>query len=164
MTEHEKLTWKDQEQLAWDLAAVGDYLDIAAIRARCEATPHGPWNWRGGYPQQITNPGAVLIAECFENSDFPSAIAEFISDARQDVPALCAEVDRLRADLADARRERDVARWMLVAERQAIRATVEIHRGHRGTGAVCAEQILTDIDSRILSAGGTGPAKGGGDE
>lgn len=67
---------------------------LQAIRARAKkATDLVPWDFVGNI---VFEGGGVMmganIAEC-ENDD----IAEFIAHAREDVPALLAEVKRLRA-------------------------------------------------------------------
>lgn len=49
--------------------------------ARPEGLPSLPWTWQGGYPQRITGPDATLIAETFENPDYPARIAPLICDA-----------------------------------------------------------------------------------
>ena len=53
------------------------------MRERAEAAPTSPWHWeavgKSGYPQRVSNPGAVVIAECFENPDFPASCAEHIT-------------------------------------------------------------------------------------
>jgi hypothetical protein len=90
------------------------------IRARAEAATPGPWRWRGlltaegseqtyaGYSQRVfrfttdsldTSP--TLVAETFDgHSDTAPPNAEFIAHARDDIPYLLAEVERLRAALA----------------------------------------------------------------
>jgi len=79
-------------------------LDLAAIEARVEATPKGPWfvEYFGdeGYPQRVENHAAILIADTHEGGEGPRPIPEFIAHARTDVPALLAEVNRLRATLS----------------------------------------------------------------
>ena len=75
-------------------------LDLAAIEARMPAVYDGPWyvqpaddgRWLVGYPTD--NPKAGLIATV---PDYGEHLAEFIAAARTDVPALVAEVRRLRA-------------------------------------------------------------------
>lgn len=68
-------------------------LDLDAIRARCEATTPGPWN-NDELPMIVVderhNPATVAITTC-------GADAAFIAHARADIPALLAEVERLRA-------------------------------------------------------------------
>jgi len=75
-------------------------LDLDAIRHRVPLGHEGPWyvefdeetgRWSVGYPSD--NPLAGLIATV---PDYGHHLAEFIAHARQDVPALLAEVDRLR--------------------------------------------------------------------
>ena len=76
-------------------------LDLDVIKARADAVPKGPWVIEGDYPQSVTNAEALVIAECFEGPQWPPSIAEFIAHAREDVPALVAEVERLRTALAN---------------------------------------------------------------
>jgi len=77
-------------------------LDLDAIRARAEAATDGPWERYGDGSHE------VYCAANFEDtayeppdvtygSDRP-ADAEFIAHARTDVPALIAEVERLRKE------------------------------------------------------------------
>jgi hypothetical protein len=79
---------------------------IAEIKARVEATPRGPWHVEyfgdEGYPQRVSNQQAILIASTHEGG--PAGlrpIPEFLAHARQDIPALLAEVERLRAELGE---------------------------------------------------------------
>lgn len=46
---------------------------------RAAGASKGPWHWEGGYPQRISNPQAIVIAETFTNPDFPAYDAEFIA-------------------------------------------------------------------------------------
>lgn len=71
-----------------------DTLDLDAIAARADTATPGPWTWlegeiRGGYDTGIQRP---WVADSDDDSD-----GEFIAHARTDVPALLAEVRRLRA-------------------------------------------------------------------
>ena len=76
--------------------------DLNAIRARAAAATKGPWEverWEdfGGSPS-YSIPGAERFRE-YRNSiecGEDEATAEFIAHARQDIPALCDEVERLR--------------------------------------------------------------------
>lgn len=95
-------------------------LDLDAIRYRlAEATP-GPWGVGNGTHivrgLEVTGRGSFTciqsVAEIDDEDDRldwghddevevdPEADAQFIAHARQDIPALLAEVDRLRAELA----------------------------------------------------------------
>jgi hypothetical protein len=95
-------------------------LDTKSIRERAERATPGPWRCRsrpyghdfvsvGRHPP--SNTPVVYIrwpdAELSEQDEHNGA---FIAAARTDVPALCDEVDSLRAALAKAERERDEAR------------------------------------------------------
>lgn len=72
---------------------------LEAIRKRAEAAFNGPWHleerWSGltsvvgRYPFEID--GTFGVADCLRNQD-----AEFIAHAREDIPALLAEVERLQ--------------------------------------------------------------------
>lgn len=82
-------------------------LDLDAIKARVDAATPGPWwAWdRGvgwhiaiGEPTEGTWGGPARLLPASERTDIGrEADAEFIAAARQDVPALIAEVERLRA-------------------------------------------------------------------
>lgn len=70
---------------------------LAAIKARAEAATPGPWDIFTLAPKpddlgrQLVDPGLMLT----------QADVTFINSAREDVPALVAEVDRLRDVLED---------------------------------------------------------------
>lgn len=85
--------------------------DIDAIRARCEAATPGEWKEEpnlGGVPCVIAPSQNRAIAELYRAHDGQSCVdADFIAHARQDIPALLAEVDRLR----------EAQRWIPVSER-----------------------------------------------
>jgi len=93
--------------------------ELQAIRARVEAATPGPWKVEGRHPSYSPDrfqvDGIVTAYDDPERADFPRPIqivetdsgcyppyladAEFIAQARTDVPALLAEVERLRAEL-----------------------------------------------------------------
>jgi hypothetical protein len=66
---------------------------LAAIRARCEAATGGPWEV--GHKCEIYTRHYQVgpIGDFWEPAD-----ARFTAHAREDIPALLAEVERLRAD------------------------------------------------------------------
>lgn len=84
-------------------------LDLAAIQAREQAATDGPWMADGpeilvGTPDDLTR-GSTWIGETC-NVALPglgAANAAFLAAARTDVPALLAEVTRLRAALTTAK-------------------------------------------------------------
>lgn len=82
-------------------------LDLEAISERADAAVRGPWHVEyfgdSGYPQRIANDAAVLVADTHEGGGYPARTAEFIAAARSDVPALIAEVERLRAQLDEVK-------------------------------------------------------------
>lgn len=90
-------------------------LDLDAIRARLDAACPGPWKVYNGNEGSVDyGPLWAVANDAFHNppedDDTPwiavdvhtglQADAEFIAHARQDIPALLAEIDRLRADAA----------------------------------------------------------------
>ena len=76
-------------------------LDLEPIKARCEQATKGPWFQGPHYRADVDSPFGCIRACCWSG---PQAIAdaEFIAHAREDVPALIAEVERLRAGSAPA--------------------------------------------------------------
>ena len=79
-------------------------LDLDAIEARANAATAGPWHPHTTYPHTVwqgdmygEDPGMISTTLAQEIV----ADAKFIAAARTDVPALVAEVRRLRAVLAN---------------------------------------------------------------
>lgn len=77
-------------------------VDVAAIRERCEAATPGPWIRDPEYAS-VCAPArdGECVAVC-SMSDGPPAAgwvadAEFIAHAREDIPVLLAEIERLQA-------------------------------------------------------------------
>jgi hypothetical protein len=81
-------------------------LDTKAIRARADAATKGPWAhsekelW--ACVATPTHLGQQVAAVAGSDPDLVRATASFIAAARTDVPALCDEVDRLRAAITQA--------------------------------------------------------------
>ena len=88
--------------------------ELQAIRERCEKATPGPWQWdinsyRGGFSGISSRKDVEVLYpdHCNDGDDgaawfasFPSAQdADFIVQARADVPALLAEIDRLQKEL-----------------------------------------------------------------
>lgn len=79
-------------------------LDLDAIRARVDATTAGPWEARMDEVRAAEIPAtskkcrreSFWLADTLGDED-----ATFIAHARTDIPALLAEVERLRAGIAD---------------------------------------------------------------
>jgi hypothetical protein len=74
-----------------------------AIKRRCEAATPGPWKsipfgGEDGYPDEHL----VLFPDGEDASVLMEPEAEFIAHARTDVPALVAEVEKLRKMLTEA--------------------------------------------------------------
>lgn len=76
---------------------------LAEIQARTEVATEGPWIVDG--PAQC-GPGDTLTVHPVENGGTLAYVqpswgdAEFIAHAREDIPALLAEIDRLRGELS----------------------------------------------------------------
>ena len=72
-------------------------LDLEAIRQRVEAATPGPWELIGG--GEFVTGADVLVAP--DDGGVTADNAIFIAHAREDVPALLAEVERLRDGIAE---------------------------------------------------------------
>jgi hypothetical protein len=94
-------------------------LDLPAIRARAEAATPGPWqevlcpksafdgkDWIGVASEDVVGKGGLGVCingRVGDGHEVQSvADAEFIAHARTDIPALLAEVDRLREQVKRA--------------------------------------------------------------
>lgn len=102
--------------------------ELQEIRARCAAATRGPWLWRssikhpeewttpsgrfdveegavawsviGGYPEDPSDGWTILHGEAGNGTIIPNENdLAFVAHAREDVPALLAEVERLRTEL-----------------------------------------------------------------
>jgi hypothetical protein len=78
-------------------------IDLDAIKARAEVATPGPWEEDGSEIYVVGS--RAWVAESCHLAEYGVTAhgdldAEFIAHARTDVPALVAEVERLRADLA----------------------------------------------------------------
>jgi hypothetical protein len=75
-------------------------LDLDAIRQRAEAATPGPWygfssSW---CVYNTPNSDGELIADVYEYGGYPpDANTQFIAHAREDIPAMLDEIERLRA-------------------------------------------------------------------
>lgn len=82
-------------------------LDLLAIKTRLQAASSGPWRLQGERPaaQHVggtlwAGPVQIILAGG-RATPLEKANAAFVAGARSDVPALIAEVERLRAELAE---------------------------------------------------------------
>lgn len=109
-------------------------LDLNAVSERADRATKGPWHVEyfgdRGYPQRIGNDAAIIVADTHWGGGGLAPDAEFIAHAREDVPALVAEIRRLRSVVEAAQTWR---RWfpfpnsMFVPE-DALIAAVDAHR------------------------------------
>lgn len=83
--------------------------DLAAIRARVEAATEGPWEWEATNPAMSGEhwtmriqgkPGIRFAVAEYQHG---TGNADFIANARQDVPALLTYIDELENQLDEVR-------------------------------------------------------------
>lgn len=81
--------------------------DLEAIKARCEAATPGPWSLRtrNAEPAIVSDSTGLEVARQPRGNAPLLDDAAFISAARADVPALVAEVERLRDEALAALRD-----------------------------------------------------------
>jgi len=81
-------------------------IDLTAIRARADKATPGPWTREEcGNDTRICGGDEVLFDNEWGSATGQDWLdAAFIAAARTDVPALCDEVESLRAELAELRR------------------------------------------------------------
>jgi hypothetical protein len=83
-------------------------LDLEAIKARAEAATPGPWKlWGMSVQSDRHGTGEVDYSQTIAQTLDPDRglrtfNAQFIAHAREDVPALVVEVERLRKELDEA--------------------------------------------------------------
>jgi hypothetical protein len=65
---------------------------LATIRQRTESATAGPWTTQGRY---VIGADGIITAASYENA----IDAAFIANARQDIPMLLAEIERLQSIL-----------------------------------------------------------------
>lgn len=110
-------------------------LAVADLRElRANGVPHGPWSWTamGGYPQRVTNPEAVIVAETYESPDAPAFVPEHIVAEANPAHALAA-----------------VRRWLGVVERHTL--WDKMHPECAGCGHPWMCPDLTDTADEALA-------------
>jgi len=140
-------------------------LDLEAIQARAEAATEGPWTVRAADTgirssnpyAWVLGPGDVPIAERHNGGTL--ADIDFIAAARSDVPALLAEVSRLRNDvvardllnqvlseqLAEAQSCVGATRGMAVAANAALRARLLAALARDDDGRTSLTEYVDDL-------------------
>ena len=94
--------------------------DLEAIKARAAAATEGPWEWDDptiGQHWSRPEPWATVVDDevncggyCYGGSSSPiksDADGQFIAHAREDIPVLLAEVERLREEREELQRRLD---------------------------------------------------------
>jgi hypothetical protein len=79
-----------QDMYLKGVVKMGNKLDLAAIRARCDAATPGSWEYEEEDGEWEINNGTTGEIIPIKRND-----AIFIAHARQDIPALLDEIDRL---------------------------------------------------------------------
>lgn len=80
--------------------------ELAAIEERCNAATPGPWNWNGDeiygvHGDDVLSIEAIPFSMYGEQLYFGDGVLPFVLAARTDVPALIAEVRRLRSAMRE---------------------------------------------------------------
>lgn len=73
---------------------------LEAIRKRAEKATEGPWNYYFTHGISVKSESKEILDD--EVGVIRYTDAEFIAHAREDIPALLAEVERLKAQLSEA--------------------------------------------------------------
>ncbi|WP_060210221.1 hypothetical protein [Sporosarcina koreensis] len=98
---------------------------LEAIRERAEAATEGPWkNFDGGY---IVGGSEIAVGEVVAEAE-RDADAEFIAHAREDIPALLAEVERMQKIINEWEQS---TQQQLLEETQRIRKELDRKRRER---------------------------------
>lgn len=80
---------------------------IEEIKARCEVTTPGRWKWEADI-LLTSDPTHLVLKPYYDDDDYTITIcvmpedAEFIAHAREDIPFLLAEIERLTAERDEA--------------------------------------------------------------
>src|SRR5690606_21978359 len=112
---------------------------LAAIRARAEAATPGPWHDdQDGMVYSTCQPGCAVV---INDIDLAVEDAEFIAHAREDIPALVAEVERLQVELARVRPVVEAARMAL----DDLLSDANYGLNHRTEGALM--RALASLDA-----------------
>jgi hypothetical protein len=130
-------------------------IDLEPIKARHAATSAGEWSWEVSADRRWAWVGSdapghdfweAPVAKCSDDDD-----AEFIIHAHEDVPALVAEVERLRATeytCMAAHAEVERLRRPISGEKRA--AISNVLADHFGSSAAIRHEVTSEI-VRILS-------------
>lgn len=90
---------------------------LAEIEARANAATPGPWRYTLYF---VMSPSQGLIADIGPGSASVNSDAAFIAHARTDVPALLAEVRRLREEIVSLRENQEPSSSMLWIYRRPV--------------------------------------------
>jgi len=107
-------------------------VELDIIKARCEAATPGPWTWHigGGHDWLGPEGGPAVLDDGSAAGEYQQVIAgdspdgEFIAHAREDIPMLVAEVERLRAEVIQLQADRKLCFEEWSAEATQLQAEV----------------------------------------
>lgn len=88
---------------------------LSEIRARCDAATPGPWQHESDYGAYIRDANGANVCLLYHSED-----AAFIAHAREDIPYLLTEVERLSGDYDEANRA--YHEWFKEAQNATARA------------------------------------------
>jgi hypothetical protein len=131
------------------------------IKSRTEKATPGPWKWNtdryhGGYIGITGKNNAEVLFPNHCNEDDEGAAwfedlpnesdADFISHAREDIPALIAEIERFREEIAALKSERDALQKALemACEDQTEFCPCSMHGGKR----TCSEEPMSGLSCK----------------
>lgn len=139
---------------------------LAEIRARVKATTEGPWSFHPNHafadpsdPLYVAGDGTVIADDISKKNN-----AVFIAHSRTDVPALIAEVERLRVIADGMATDDDVtyeqltaARYQLAKRLAEIKARAKQHRPGRARRAGAVKGRRNLLQSATERATDDGP-------
>lgn len=105
--------------------------ELAQIRVRCEAATPGPWVQRGNSVEPHNS--HLVSFKVYGSVKEMDDTCRFIANARQDVPKLLAEVERLRAALsviAENTVTEDNDQWGVISTSPMVQEIVRLRFKH----------------------------------
>lgn len=124
--------------------------DLDAIRQRVEKATFGPW---GSHDEDevVAGDWDVHIATCWNSGIPPDEAtnnANFIANARTDIPQLLAAIDERDKVIHDMMEESD-ARRLAQRYRDVIKAVKYLIRGWRGESSIAERIVFKLIDEAL---------------
>jgi hypothetical protein len=96
-------------------------LELDAVIVRAMAATPGPWTWWCCDEESgVCQIDEILTVYTSEGDYIGPADAEFIAHAREDIPALVAEVRRLQSRIAELEGGETIWSWKVAADRPDV--------------------------------------------